>query len=164
MFYNYRFIGHVWLKMAGLLIISGFPTLHVWRGRQQKKISITVKSVTLTEQSNPGPGAATHSYTHSLSLILAQTHTGLLFSHFYTPVYWWNAFLCPVSSMGISAVMKWVGAALQSQAGFSHPRFPVRSGWEPGPSSVLCRASWSVLGPYSPWDTAWISYPQNYVL
>lgn len=37
-----------------------------------------------------------HTVTHSLSLILAQTHTCLLFSPFYTWDYWWNIF-CPRS-------------------------------------------------------------------
>lgn len=69
-------------------------------------------------------------------------------------------FSCQV--VGLRACRR--GHGLKWHARFNHLRFPTHSCWERDPSSVLCRVSWSVLGPCSLWGTAWTSCPRNYVL
>lgn len=69
-------------------------------------------------------------------------------------------FSCQV--VGLKACRR--GHGLKWHARFNHLRFPTHSCWELDPSSVLCRVSWSVLGPCSLWGTAWTSCPRNYVL
>lgn len=176
MFYNYR-IGP---KMADLLIGDAFLHLTCLERDLIKdhspfliatQSSITVQSATLYQMT-------TFAWIVKLKARCRYTrlHTVCpLFLHKPTQVYCSapstletidETFFVPAQRQqdGNIGVTTWVGTTVKLRTDFSRLRFPVRSGWEPGPSSVLCRASWSVLGPYSPSGTAWISYPQNYVL
>lgn len=178
MFYKYR-IGRVWL-MADLLIIDAFPHLTCLERDLIKdhspflittQSSITLQSVTLYQMTTfawivKPKARCRYTQLNTVCPLFLYKPTQVYCSAPSTLESIDETFFVPGQRQhyGNIGITTWMGTTVKSHTDFSRLRFPVRSGWEPGPSSVLCHASWSVLGPYSPSGTVWISYPRNYVL